>query len=83
MKNIQEFVEYSVTENRFKQAIENVFGKDDLDVKRMGDFLRWIIKDITSEEMDTMVTNSLEPKDVNKYISNKAREMFFKAQNEY
>lgn len=83
LKNIQEFVEYSVTENRFNQAIENVFGKDDLDVKRMGDFLRWIIKDITSEEMDTMVANSLEPKDVNKYISNKAREMFFKAQNQY
>jgi hypothetical protein len=83
LKNIQEFVEYSVTENRFNQAIENVFGKDDLDVKRMGDFLRWIIKDITLEEMDTMVANSLEPKDVNKYISNKAREMFFKAQNEY
>lgn len=83
LKNIQEFIEYSVTENRFNQAIENIFGKDSLDIKRMGDFLGWIIKDITSEEMDTMVANNLEPKDVNKYISNKAREMFFKAHNEY
>ena len=48
----------------------------------MGDFLRWIVKDINSEKMDTMVDNGLEPKDVNKYISNKAREMFFKLQDE-
>jgi len=36
-----------------------------------------------AEEMDTMVENGLEPKDVNKYISTKVREMFFKAQSEY
>lgn len=83
LKNIQEFVEYSVTENRFNQAIENVFGNDDLDVKKMGDLIRWVVKDVTSEEMDTMSANGLEPKDVNKHISKKTREMFFKAQNEY
>tara|TARA_R110000782_G_scaffold226973_1_gene313764 strand:- start:1314 stop:2348 length:1035 start_codon:yes stop_codon:yes gene_type:complete len=83
LKTIQEFINYSVTENRFNQAIENVFGKEDLDVKKMGDFIRWFVKDIVSEEMDTMVENRLEPKDVNKYISTEVREMFFKAQNEY
>tara|TARA_R110000868_G_scaffold110580_1_gene299423 strand:+ start:341 stop:1375 length:1035 start_codon:yes stop_codon:yes gene_type:complete len=83
LKTIQDFITYAVTENRFNQAIENVFGKEDLDVKKMGDFIRWFVKDIASEEMDTMVENGLEPKDVNKYISTKAREMFFKAQNEY
>jgi len=83
LKTIQDFINYSVTENRFNQAIENVFGKEDLDVKKMGDFIRWFVKDITSEEMDTMVENGLETKDVNKYISTKVREMFFKAQNEY
>lgn len=83
LKSIQEFVAYSVTENRFNQAIENVFGKDDLDVRKMGDFIRWFVKDIASEEMDTMVENGLEPKDVNKYISTKVREMFFKAQSSF
>lgn len=83
LKTIQEFINYSVTENRFNQAIENVFGKEDLDVKKMGDFIRWFVNDIASEEMDTMVENGLEPKDVNKYISTKVREMFFKAQSEY
>lgn len=83
LKTIQDFVDYSVTENRFKQAIENVFGNSDLDIKKMGDLIRWVVKDITSEEMDTMIKNNLEPKDVNKYISNKTREMFFKAQSEF
>jgi hypothetical protein len=83
LKTIQEFINYSVTENRFNQAIENVFGKEDLDIKKMGDLIRWFVKDVASEEMDTMVENGLEPKDVNKYISTKVREMFFKAQSEY
>jgi hypothetical protein len=83
LSSIQEFIEYSVTKPRFDQAISEVFGRvDNIDVKGIGDFLRWIIKDITSEEMDTMAANGLEPKDVNKYISFKAKEMFFKEYNE-
>lgn len=83
LKTIQEFIEYSVTENRFNQAIENIFGESDLDVKKMGSFISWVVKDIASEEMDTMAKNGLEPKDVNKYIAMKSKEMFFKAQNSY
>tara|TARA_R110002124_G_C8845277_1_gene505899 strand:- start:33 stop:1064 length:1032 start_codon:yes stop_codon:yes gene_type:complete len=80
LKTIQDFIDYSVTENRFKQAIENVFGKEDVDIKKMGDLIRWVVKDIALEEMDTMISNGLEPKDVNKYISTKTREMFFSIQ---
>jgi hypothetical protein len=83
LKTIQDFINYSVTENRFNQAIENVFDKEDLNVKKMGDLIRWFVKDVASEEMDTMAENGLEPKDVNKYISKKVIEMFFKAQSEY
>ena len=36
-----------------------------------------------TEELDTLAGNGLEPKDVNKYISAKVREMFFEAQKEY
>ena len=81
LNSIKEFVEYAMTENRFEQALQTVFGEDDLDVKKMGDFIRWNIKDIMSEEMDTMNENGLEPKDVNKHISAKAREMFFTKYN--
>ena len=81
LKTIQEFIIYSVTENRFNQAIENVFGKEDLDVKKLGDLIRWVISDVISEETDTLEENGLEPKDVNKYISVKVKEMFFTLQN--
>ena len=36
------------------------------------------VNDVIKEEMDTMVENKIEPKDVNKYLSSRVREMFFK-----
>lgn len=78
LKSIESFVEYAVTENRFNQAIENVFGQSEIDIKKMGDLIRWVINDVIAEEMDTMVKNGLDSKDVNKYISTRTREMFFK-----
>ena len=77
--SIQKFVDYAVTESRFNQSLENVFPNDEpIDVKKMGEVIRWVVTDITKEEMDTMVANNIEPKDVNKYVSSKVREMFFK-----
>jgi len=81
INSIKEFVDYSMTENRFEQAIQTIFGEDELDIKKMGDFIRWCINDIISEEIDTLSENNLEPKDVNKYVSAKAREMFFEKYN--
>jgi hypothetical protein len=81
LDSIKEFVTYAVTKNRFDQGIDEIFKGNPLDIKKMGDFLRWIINDIMSEEIDTMVENNLKPKDVNKYISTKAREMFFAVYN--
>jgi hypothetical protein len=79
LESIQAFVEYAVTESRFKQGLENVFPNDEpVNVKKMGDLIRWVVTDITKEESDTMVENGLEPKDVNSQISGKVREMFFK-----
>lgn len=78
MNSIHDFVEYTVTENRVQQGIDELFNSPyEYDRSKTGDFLRWIVNDIMSEEMDTMTENNLKPKDVNKYISHKAREMFF------
>jgi hypothetical protein len=79
LEGIQKFVEYAITESRFNQALENTFPNDEpIDVKKMGDLIRWVVNDVVKEEMDTMVANNIEPKDVNKYLSTKVREMFFK-----
>lgn len=82
LNSIIEFVEYAVTKPRFEQAIAEVFGSyEKMDVKQMGEFIRWMINDIMSEELDTMTKNELVPKDVNKYVSTKTREMFFSKYN--
>lgn len=79
INSILEFIDYSVTVNRFAQACENVFPNEEpIDIKKMGDVIRWVVNDIIKEEMDTMVQNNLEPKEVNKYISSKVRELFLK-----
>lgn len=74
INSVKEFVEYSVTENRLSQGVEKVFGiGGELDIKRMGEFLKWIVSDIMKEEQDTLKENKLEPKDVTSAISNKGR----------
>ena len=79
LNSIKEFVDYAVTESRFNQALEKVFTNGEpIDVKKMGDVIRWVVNDVVKEEIDTMSANKIEPKEVNKYISAKVREMFFK-----
>jgi hypothetical protein len=61
------------------QALENVFPNEEpIENKKLGDVIRWVVNDVIKEEMDTMADNKIEPKDVNKHISSKVRDMFFK-----
>jgi hypothetical protein len=79
INGIKEFVEYAVTESRFNQGLEKTFlNGEPIDVKKIGELMKWIVSDILKEEMDTMIANKLEPKDIGKYVSTKVREMFFK-----
>ena len=81
LNSIKEFVEYASTNNRFEQAITEIFGKEPLDVRKMGDLIRWVVKDIMLEEIEAMQENNLEPKEVNKYISTDVKERFFRLQD--
>ena len=78
INSIVEFADYAVTQNRLNQAIENVFGTETLDIKKMGELIRWIINDVHKEESDTLEKNNLTDKDVNKYLSDRVRKMFTK-----
>jgi hypothetical protein len=82
LNSIKDFVQYAATENRFNQGVKEVFGEEAPVIQKMGDLIRWVVNDIMSEEIDTMAKNNLEPKDVNKYISNEVRAMFQKLLNE-
>lgn len=78
IKSIDAFVDYAVTDNRLNQAIEQVFAanSEEPSIHKMGEFLKWIMRDIVKEELDVLNGNGLEPKDVGKAISNKARRWF-------
>lgn len=78
VNSIQEFVRLTVTQERFEQAIERVFTNhgEEPNIKKLGDVIRYVVNDITTEEADTLVENNLIPKDVNKYISGDVRNRF-------
>ncbi len=78
VKSIDAFVEYTVTENRLNQGIEQVFtiSNEEPRIQMMKDFLSWVSRDIITEEQDTLVENGLEPKDIGRALSKKARVWF-------
>lgn len=76
MADIEEFVEYAATINRFNQGVENTM-PNELDIKKLGDLIRWVINDIFSEEQDVLDESGLTKKDVQKAISDRVRRQFF------
>jgi len=81
INSIHEFVGYAVTQNRFEQGMGIIFPNGDIDIKKMGDIIRWVVNDIMAEEKDVLEDNNLQSKDVNKYISTKVRELFLEEYN--
>ena len=78
LNSINEFVEYSVTENRLKQGLETMRANGlEVSQKTTGDFLRWVVNDILKEERDTIVKNQINIKKANGLISSKARNWYF------
>lgn len=74
LNSIQEFLDYAITENRLLQAQSEI--TPDLDIKKMGDFIRWVFNDIVKEELDVLIENGLDAKDIGKYVSNRVRSWF-------
>jgi len=81
LNSVNEFVEYAVTENRFQQGLGIVFPDGELDIKKMGDIIRWVMNDVIDEETDTLVNSGLAKKDIGKALSVKVRSMFLTAFN--
>jgi len=75
LDSYREFVDYAVTAARLDQAIEKVCGGV-IDIRLMGDVIRWMIDDIRKEETDTMEANGLTLVEVSKHITTRTREMY-------
>jgi len=75
IQNINEFVEYAVTENRLAQGIDKMKEMGiALEMKSTGDYLRWVYNDVVKEESDTMNENGIDAKKVGSAISAKAKQ---------
>jgi hypothetical protein len=72
LNNINEFVDYSVTEVRLEQGVDEI----GLDIKLLGKYISWINNDVYSEENDTLINNNLTIKQVSKSIADKARNYY-------
>ncbi len=75
--SIQEFVEYTCTENRMSQALDYLREQQlAIEMKNLRIFIKWLLADIVKEEKDTMNESTIDTKDVGHAISNKARAWF-------
>lgn len=73
LNTINEVVDYVLTPARLNQGLENV---SEVDIKQMGEYLRWIAGDVMKEELDTIEENGLTWKEVAKYVQTRARKFF-------
>jgi len=75
-KDALDFVDRFVTPARLQQAVSELGGEDEMDMKKMGEFLKWMGQDIKKESADELEASNLEWKDVSKLITNKSRMWF-------
>lgn len=73
LNTINEVVDYVVTPARLNQGLENV---SEVDIRNMGEYLKWMAGDVMKEELDTIEGNGLVWKDVAKYVQGRARKFF-------
>lgn len=77
VQGILDFVQQTVTESRCQQMLDKLKeGGREVDQKDTGDFLKLVREDILAEELDTLVGNGLEVKDLNGPLSKAARNWF-------
>jgi hypothetical protein len=71
--SVDQFVELVLTTPRLEQGATAVAGSLTFDVKLTGKFVAWIVQDVAKETQDELAASSLDWKQVQKPISDKAR----------
>lgn len=80
LNSINEFVDMFATENRFNQAIAELFSENDEGfflMKNVGAFLGWVNRDVKKESVSEMEANGLNWKVVSSAVTNRAKTWFF------
>lgn len=85
LNKIISIVNQVTPEWRLEQMLEKTFdfmNGGQIDIKRMGEFMKNLMADILKEETDVLAAAGLEPKDIGSKVSEVARRYFFEKQNE-
>jgi hypothetical protein len=77
LDSIKECVDAILPENRLERGLAylNDVGKS-LDMKNIGEYIKWVTSDAIKEEMDTITNSGFTPKDISKELTNKAKNWF-------
>jgi len=79
LATVKEFVDMVVTEQRLEQGIAVLVEQGvPIERKSTGDFMRWFINDVMSEESDQLTGNGLNAKDVGSAISAAIKPFWFR-----
>jgi hypothetical protein len=77
LESLNEFIEYSVTENRLEQGLSHLEENNlSFDSKNIGPFISWMVKDVLKEEKDLIDSNQFNESKIKFLIANKARAWF-------
>lgn len=84
MENINKLIDSVVTEERLEWALNDLITEQNLEFtpQNMGAFLKTVANDVLKEETDTIEASGFEPKQLNRYISNKARPWYMEKLDE-
>ena len=77
-QRIYDFVEHAVSEQRFEQAISEVFYSKNIvpDVTMTSEIIKWIMIDIHKEESELLLELELTSKDVGRHCCREAVSKF-------
>jgi len=75
--SVDEFVEKTCTENRLKQGLDKLKEMGlEATSQNTGAFLKWVMSDAITENLETLSESGLTTKDVSGKLANKAREFY-------
>jgi tRNA-binding EMAP/Myf-like protein len=80
-KNVADFVDMFLTDARLEQGVAEACGGE-CDLKRTGDFLKWIGQDVKKESTAELEASGLEWKQVGKAVGSKARQWYIQKAKE-
>lgn len=82
MRNVAEFVDKIMSENRLNQGFDKLREMGlDIDVKNTSAYIRWCVGDAIKEENDVIIASNLDMKELNKGLSDKAKKYWFEKLN--